>query len=330
MAPLSPALGEGAALHRQIYAEVREAVLAGRLAAGARLPSTRTLAEELGVSRNTVLTAFDQLLAEGYLEGKVGSGTYVARIGRGVAAMKKPARSVLSRRGEMIAGLRVTPARPHTAPRPFRPGQPDAGAFPVKIWARLAARQWRCGVRERLAYGESAGYRPLREAIAWYVGAARAARCDPEQVVIVSGAQQGLDLAARLLLDPGDAVWMEDPGYLGARGAFLAAGAKALATPVDLEGLDPAQAQAGGAVRLAYVTPSHQFPTGVTMSLRRRLALLEWARRASAWILEDDYYSEYRYAGRPIPCMQGLDKANRVVYVGSFSKTLFPSLRLRR
>ncbi len=326
-------------MHRQLYRELREAVLSGRLAPGSRLPSTRSLAGELHVSRNTVMGAFDQLLAEGYLEGKVGSGTYVAqklpedllhvhnRLPGSPGAA--PRDVVLSRRGAILASSPVIPPRPHRAPRAFRPGPGAYEQFPVRIWMRLLARRWRGPLRDMLAYGESAGYGPLREAIAAYARAARAVRCDASQVVVVSGSQQGLDLISRLLLDPGDPVWIEDPGYLGARGAMLGAGARLSPVPVDGEGL---MVSAGLArqpeARMVYVTPSHQFPLGVTMSLARRLALLEWVRRSGAWVVEDDYDSEFRYAGRPIAALQGLDFTGRVIYLGTLSKVLFPSLRL--
>jgi len=326
-------------MHRQLYRELREAVLSGRLPPGARLPSTRSIATELGVSRNTVMGAFDQLLAEGYLEGKVGSGTYVAeklpeellhaRSGLRAAAPQRPVGAELSRRGSVLASSPIVPPRPHRTPRAFRPGPGAFDHFPSRLWARLLAKRWRGPLREMLSYGESEGYRPLREAIAAYVRAARAVRCDPAQVVVVSGSQQGLDIIARLLLDPGDDVWIEDPGYLGARGALLGAGARLTPVPVDQEGLVVAEGIGRQPrARLVYVSPSHQFPLGVTMSLARRLALLEWVRQSGAWVIEDDYDSEYRYSGRPIAALQGLDFTGRVIYLGTFSKVLFPALRL--
>jgi GntR family transcriptional regulator/MocR family aminotransferase len=326
-------------MHRQLYRELREAVLGGRLPAGSRLPSTRTLAAELGVSRNTVMGAFDQLLAEGYLEGKVGSGTYVAEelpedLLQVRGDVKKPAPEIpagalLSKRGAVLASSPVIPPRPHRAPRAFRPGPGASEQFPARIWMRLLARRWRGPLRELLAYGEPAGYDPLRDAIASYLRAARAVRCTASQVVVVSGTQEGLDITARLLLDPGDAVWIEDPGYLGARGAFTGASARVCPVPVDKEGLVVQEGIARQPhARVVYVTPSHQFPLGVTMSLARRLALLEWVKRSGAWVIEDDYDSEFRYSGRPIAAMQGLDFTGRVIYAGTFSKVLFPSLRL--
>lgn len=326
-------------LYRQLYEALRQAILTGQLRAGRRLQSTRELAAELGVSRNTVMNAFEQLLAEGYLEGQVGSGTYVSRAlpddmlyARADAASVRGARRkgrALSGRGQIIAGtlMNASPVPGHT--RAFRLGTPALDAFPFDVWMKLTARHWRYPRRDLLGYGDSAGYAPLREAISEYLGAARAVRCAPDQVIITSGTQQALDLAARLLLDASDSVWIEDPGYLGARSTMVSAGARLVPVPVDDEGLDVAAgANICPSARLVYVSPSHHFPLGVTMSLARRLSLLEWASRAGAWILEDDYDSEYRYSGRPLAALQGLDKEGRVIYLGTFSKILFPSLRL--
>jgi GntR family transcriptional regulator / MocR family aminotransferase len=329
-------------LYRQVYDTIRAAILAARLRPGARLPSTRALAAELGSSRNTVLAAFQQLLAEGYVEGRVGSGTSVARTlpeallpsrpttARPPSAPARPGRRPrLSRRGAELLASPLLPGRATTEPRPFRPGVPAYDAFPFDRWARLVARRWRGVPRQLLDYGEPAGYRPLREAIATYLREARAVRCEAGQVIVVTGSQQAVDLAARVLLDPGDTAWVEDPGYPGARGALTAAGVRLAAVPVDGEGLDVAAgATTAREARLAYVTPSHQFPLGTTMSLNRRLALLEWASRVGAWVLEDDYDSEYRYRSRPLAALQGLDGAGRVIYVGTFSKVLFPALRI--
>jgi len=203
---------------------------------------------------------------------------------------------------------------------------PALDAFPRELWARMAARILRHPPTGLLNYGDAAGYPPLRHAIAEYLRAARGVRCSMEQVIVTAGSQQALDLSARLLLDPGDCAWVEDPGYMGARGAFLAAGVRPVPVPVDSEGLSvtDGESRAPGA-RMAHVSPSHQYPLGVTMSLARRMTLLDWARRKRAWIVEDDYDSEFRYAGRPLAALQGLDTANRVVYTGTFSKVLFPS-----
>jgi GntR family transcriptional regulator/MocR family aminotransferase len=330
--------GSRVPLHRQLYDGLREAILSGRLRPGARLPSTRVLAGDVGASRNTVLAAFGQLLAEGYVEGRVGAGTTVAgtlpetllRARPETAGTVHPGRRPrLSRRGALVVGAHEALARGATTARPFRPGLPGLEAFPFDLWTRLLARRWRRVPRQLLDYGDPAGYAPLREAIAAYLGEARAVRCEAAQVIVVTGAQQAVDLAARVLLDPGDTAWVEDPGYPGARGALVAAGIRLAPVPVDAEGLDVGRgARHAAGARLVYVTPSHQYPLGVTMSLHRRLALLEWASRSGAWILEDDYDSEYRYAGRPLAALQGLDAAGRVIYAGTFSKVLFPSLRL--
>ncbi|HEU5039468.1 MAG TPA: PLP-dependent aminotransferase family protein, partial [Gemmatimonadales bacterium] len=218
-------------------------------------------------------------------------------------------------------------ARGGSEPRPFRPGVPALDEFPRALWARLSSRRWRRA--PMLGYGDVSGFAPLREAIAEYVRAARGARCTPDQIVVVNGSQQGVDLAARVLLDPGDVVWMEDPGYGGARIALLAGGAELVPVPVDAEGLIVEQGrQLAPRARMAYVSPSHQFPLGVTMSAGRRLDLLRWAATAGAWVLEDDYDSEFRYDARPLASLQGMDEQGRVIYVGTFSKTLFPALRL--
>ena len=325
-------------LHQQLYQAVRGAILRGQLASGTRLPATRELARELGVARNTVMNAYEQLLAEGYLEGRSGSGTYVNRVLPAEMLQVQSTHSpplqqgqgrTLSRRGALLSATPASASRDSGKPIAFRPGLPALDTFPFDRWARLMARHWRQPPIDLLSYGSPAGYQPLREALAEHLRAVRGVRCAPDQVIVVSGSQQGLDLAARVLLDPGDAVWLEDPGYMGARGALTSAGAKIVPVPVDAEGLDVRAAIARSpTARLAYVTPSHQFPLGVTMSLPRRLALLDWAHRAGAWVLEDDYDSEYRYTGRPLPALQGLDGDNRTVYLGTLSKTLFPSLRL--
>jgi len=331
-------------LHRQLYEQLRETILTGRLQAGSRLPATRTLARDLDISRNTVTAAFDQLLAEGYLEGRVGAGTFVTSelpeealsvLGGPDGAGRtdtlqhlksSPRQRGLSRRGTQLAGLRRRRTRRGLA---FAPGVPELRNFPFDIWARLMARAWRRPPMDLMANTEPAGYMPLRRTIAEYVRTARGVRCEVEQVIIVSGAQQAIGLAAHVLLDEGDRALVEDPGYPGIRGALLAAGVKVVPVPVDAEGLDIATGEAKAPdARFVCVAPSHQYPLGVTMSLARRLALLDWAQRVDGWIIEDDYDSEYRYSGKPLAALQGLDRDNRVVYVGSFSKTMFPSLRL--
>jgi GntR family transcriptional regulator / MocR family aminotransferase len=326
-------------LHAQVYEQLRGAVLSGRLAPGIRLPSTRDLARDLGVARNTVLNAFDQLGAEGYLDGRVGDGTYVSaqvpddllRVGRRQRPAKRAGSGLesLSARGRRIATTSVGPGDYRGRPRPFRTSTPALDAFPYQLWSRLLARRWRRSGRELLTYGDPAGYRPLREAIARYLGAARGMRCDADCIVLTNGSLHAIDLAVNVLLDPGDAAWIEDPGFLGARGALANAGARLVPVPVDEEGMDvDAGIERCPGARLAYVTPSHQYPLGPTLSLRRRLALLAWARRTGAWVLEDDYDSEFRYTGKPLPALQGIDVDERVIYVGTFSKVLFPSIRV--
>jgi GntR family transcriptional regulator/MocR family aminotransferase len=338
-------------LHRQIYEGVRAGILAGRFAANARLPSTRVLASELGVARNTVVLAFEQLAAEGYLGARRGGGTRVRaavpdslisvhaprRAPRVVRETLRPANESVranlpARFAQLVARNPEIGVRRDGAIVPFALGMPAIDAFPFELWARLTARRWRSGA-VFLGSAATAGDEALRTAIAAYVTSSRGARCTPEQVFIVSGAQQALDLSARVLLEPGDPVWMEDPGYAGARAALAGAGARVIDVPVDGEGMDVSTGEREAPdARLAYVTPSHQYPLGTVMSASRRLSLLNWARRVNGWVLEDDYDSEFRYAGRPIPSLQGLDAerggAARVLYIGTFSKTLAPALRL--
>ncbi|MEM7584727.1 MAG: PLP-dependent aminotransferase family protein [Acidobacteriota bacterium] len=324
-------------LFRQVYLRIRELILDGTLPRGARLPSTRALATELALSRNTVLGAVEQLVAEGYLVSRVGDGTYVAadipedwespRRPRRRGPSAQPETPRLSERGERI---RSTPiGRDSTEVRPFTVGMPAIDEFPWAIWNRLWTRRSRDLDRAYLCYGDPAGYRPLREAIAAYLNAGRGVRCEADQVIVVSSSQQALDIAARVLIDPGDAAWLEDPGYLGARGALAAAGARIVPVPVDEHGLRVADGRRrAGDARLVSVTPSHQYPAGVTMSLARRLELLDWAADRGAWVLEDDYDSEFRFVGPPLAALQGLDRAGRVIYIGTFTKVIYPSLRL--
>ena len=327
-------------LYQQVYQRIRELILEGKLPRGARLPSSRTLADDLSLSRNTILVAIDQLVAEGYVESRLGDGTYVASsiaedVGtiarRATKPKPNPARPLkgrsLSNRGKAISETPI--GRDATNPRPFATGVPAVDQFPIDLWHQLLSRRSRRVSRENLCYGDPAGYRPLREAIATYLAGARGVQCEPDQIIINTSSQQALDIAVRVLTDPGDAVWLEEPGYLGARGAFTAAGLSLVPVPVDDDGL---QVETGIELapdaRLAYVTPSRQYPLGFTLSLARRFALLDWARSAGAWIIEDDYDSEYRYKGRPLAALQGLDNTARVIYVGTFTKVLFPSLRL--
>jgi GntR family transcriptional regulator/MocR family aminotransferase len=317
---------------RQLYEAIRAAILDGRLAAGLRLPSTRTLAADLDLARNTVLAAFEQLVAEGYVEARAGAGSRVAAFApETLSAVRPMVRAgtpketalTLSRRGRVLASP-IRRLGPNATA--FQPGLPALDRFPREDWARALARASRAAPDESLGYRHTTGLPALRAAIAAHVGATRGVRAEPDQVVMVAGAQAGLELVARMATDPGDDVWVEDPGYLGARAAFEAAGARPVPVPVDAEGMMVAGGR--GTPRLVYVTPSHQYPLGVTMSLPRRLALLEAARAAGAWVLEDDYDSEIRHAGRPLNSLQGLDRSGRVIYMGTFAKTMFPGLRL--
>lgn len=324
-------------LFQQIYEGLRQAILSNRLQVGVRLPSSRLLAKELKVARNTVMAVYDQLIAEGYLQGKSRTGTFVAEnipvelLETRIAQI--PAKSTvlrqIAKRGRSFRETSFWFTSIHDAPRAFQMGFSAIDEFPIEIWARITSRRLRTMPRKLLDYCETNGYPPLREEIAKYLTASRGVRCESSQVIIVAGSQQGLDLIARVLLDQGDEVWIEDPKYNGAEGALLGAGAKLIHVPVDSEGLSIKQGkQLSKNPRLAYITPSHQFPLGVVMSLSRRLELLEWANKNSAWIVEDDYDSELRYDGKPLMTLQGLDNDNRVIYVGTFSKVLFPSLRL--
>ena len=334
--PLSlPAAAPGTALYRWLYEQLRTAILDGRLHPGSRLPATRDLAASYRLSRATIVAAFEQLKSEGYIEGRTGSGTYVSKVLPeellNVDDVRKERRLphkriVLSAYAKRLQPFRALPAQPVRA---FRANQSALDLFPTSLWAQVAARRLRRASTKLLAGGETLGYRPLREAVAEYLNTSRGVKCTADQVLIVSGAQEGLDRTARLLLDPGESAWIEEPGYPGAAAVLRAAGAKICGVSVDHEGL---QLEAGirrwPRPKLVYVTPAHQFPLGVTMSLRRRLAVLEWARKSGVLIFEDDYDSEYRYSGRPVPALQGLDRAGVVIFGGSFSAVMFPALRL--
>lgn len=332
-------------LHQQLYSQLRQAVLDGRLAADTRLPSSRLLAEEAGCSRNTVLSAYEQLIAEGYIVGRVGAGSYVSRVlpedlqpnssrARGPAVAPQDAGAeVAPELGTQAQAILASSGqqRPTGLPAfaPFSVGAPDGRHFPFDVWGRLAGRFWRAPDPLLLKQGDPAGLPELRQAIADYLGAVRSLTVSPEQIFITSGSQQALTWACRLLLDPGDGVWIEDPGYSGFRAPLLAAGAEPFPVSVDQDGLVLEEALAGPQARLAVVAPARQFPTGATLSLARRLELLRWARAAGGWIVEDDYDSEYRYAGRPLAPMQSLSEgAERVLYIGSFSKVLFSGIRM--
>ncbi len=322
----------GKPAYRQLYEALRSEILDGRLSPGARLPATRDLARQYQLSRGTIVNAFELLKSEGYLEGSIGSGTYVSKIlpdelfrvetGREAPLQRRPRRRLSS----YAKRVRLFPFEPRPA-RAFRANIPALDLFPTSLWAQISARRLRQVSTNVLSGCDPMGYRPLREAITDYLTTSRGVRCTPEQIAIVSGVQEALDLAARIFLNPGDRVCMENPGYIGAAMVFESVGARISAISLDGEGMELRATSLRGA-RLIYVTPGHQFPLGISMSLARRLQLLEWARKSGALIFEDDYDSEYRYSGRPVPALQGLDRNGSVLFAGSFSKVLFPSLRL--
>jgi len=327
--PLSRA---GGPLFQQVYRGIRHAILSGTMSAGDRLPSTRDLAEQLGISRTVVLLAYELLMTEGYIAGRGGSGTYVSEgLAANVASAKrKQARLRLSRLGN--AATASISAVDTPLPRPVAPrynfiyGRSDLATFPFALWRRMLLRQTRKGSTRQFDYGSATGDAELREAICAQLRRSRAVVCDPSEVIVVNGSQQALDLVMRVLVEPGDAVAIEDPHYNGISEALRVAGARLRPVPVDREGLNPKflPDDAG----MVYVTPSHQFPTGAILSLERRLALLDWARRRNAVIIEDDYDGEFHYGGRPLESLQGLDREGRIVYIGTFSRTVFPSLRI--
>ena len=329
----------GESLSGWLFRELRAAILEGRLKPGALIPPTRALAAQHGLARGTVVRVFEQLISEGYLEARVGSGTSVNRKlpddffrapAKHQAATKAAVRGSLSERGKRLAVspfLALTP--PQRRSRAFCANHPSVSHFPLELWGRLGSRRLRLASRGMLSAGDVMGYPPLREAIAAHVCFTRGVVCNADQVMVVSGTQQALDLVTRIVLDPGDAAWMEDPGYPGAAAILRANGAKLVPVPVDASGLCVEEGlKRAPKARFAFVTPAHQFPLGVTLSLERRLRLLEWSRTSGAWIFEDDYDSEFRFAGRPLAALQGLAPEGNVLFAGSFSKMLFPSLRL--
>ena len=317
-----------APLYERVYLTLRDRILGGQLLTGERLPSSRALADDLGVSRNVVLIAYDKLLSEGYTETKAGSGTFVRALTL-PTQIQTATDLKLSDYGNRAVEVRPrSPYAEQTAlPYNFRYGLTPPDEQLARLWKRSLAKQ---ALSVPLDYQNPAGYLPLRRALASYLGRARGVVASAEQILITGGSQQALDLSARVLLNPGDTVLLEDPHYQGARLVFQARGAKLHYAKVDHEGLRvPDAVEEKVAAKLAYVTPSHQFPSGAVLSLKRRLELLEWAHKNEAFILEDDYDSEFRYHGKPIPAIQGLTQAKgRVIYMGTFSKLLFPSLRL--
>jgi GntR family transcriptional regulator/MocR family aminotransferase len=337
MRPLSmelviPLSKTGEPFFRQIYKGMRQAILTGALPAGNRLPSTRDLAEQLGVSRTVVLLAYNQLLDEGFAAGRGGSGTFVPE-GLGRSAPKRQRRAAklrLSRYGYAAAEAGESVDSPRPSPLPVRYdfafGRSAIDSFPLEYWRRTLLRHVRQAPVRAFEYGQAAGSLVLREAICAHLGRSRAVVCDPSEVIVVNGSQQAIDLVARVLVERGDRVAIEDPQYNGAREVLRAAGAQLLPVPVDCDGLNPAKLpkQAG----LVFVTPSHQFPTGAILPLARRIALLDWARRKNSIIVENDHDGEFRYEGRPVESLQGLDTEGRIVYLGTFSRAIFPALRI--
>jgi GntR family transcriptional regulator / MocR family aminotransferase len=338
--PIALDLSGPTPMYRQLYEWFLRSILAGQLRPGQRVPSTRNLAGELKISRIPVSIAYEQLRAEGYLETFVGAGTCVVRsipadafkpaFGKLGEAAPQLSQSKAPRMVSRRVALMRTPAQSWSNKLvAFRVNLPALEHFPTGVWSKLINRHSRRPSRQSMAYGDALGIMPLREAIAEYLGAVRAVRCTASQILVTTGSQQGLQLSAQVLLDANARVWIEEPGYPGARQALLMAGAKLVPVPVDQEGLNVAEGMrlARGA-QAVYITPSHQYPTGVTMTATRRMLLLNWAAQSGAWIIEDDYDSEYRFGGRPIPSLQGLDTGERVIYVGTFSKVMFPALRL--
>lgn len=339
-------------LHRQLYEGIRDGILNGRLSRGEKMPSSRTLAELLSVSRATVTMTYQCLLSEGYLEATIGSGTYICRTlpeesfqisqeqKRALSRKKVPADAParlpnwhlrnLSAYGRQLLDQPWLSSAQEEPAIQFSFGRPDWESFPVKRWLSLLNKHLKESSNNELDFpGHASGYLPLRKAIVSYLSRARALTCTPEQVIIVNGSQQALDLVARVLVERGDKVGIEEPGYLGAYKALAVTGGKLVPLSVDAAGLKTdALPGFGRELKLMYVTPSHQFPKGVVLSLPRRLELLSFAQRTGTFIVEDDYDSEFRYGGRPIPALAGLDSALSVIYIGTFSKVLFPALRL--
>jgi GntR family transcriptional regulator/MocR family aminotransferase len=325
-------------LWKRIYLGIRNCVLNNKLPFGTELPSTRQMASELGISRNTVISAYEQLKSEGYLESRKGSGTFVSRLFSDsphktpIIAEEKDSLSQsppLSKRGHDIENLSVTFNRYQISPRPFQHNIPALEHFPFAIWKKLVTKKISNGSYRLFLYGDPAGYLPLREALCQYLTQSRGVVCTSEEVIITNGTQQSLDLLNKVIFDPGDSVIFEDPGHPGAKSAFITNSVRTIPTLLDqsglrIDGLDNLDQK----VKAIYITPSHQYPSGITMSLERRLKILLFARNNNLWIIEDDEDSEFRYESAPLPALQGLQSPERVIYVGSFSKKLFPGLRL--
>ncbi|UKV13492.1 PLP-dependent aminotransferase family protein [Thalassospiraceae bacterium SW-3-3] len=325
--------------YRRLYLGIRQAILDGRLHPGEKLPASRDLAKSLGISRNTVVTSFDLLVSEGYLETRIGAGSFVASSlpDREMMATTEPASTNQRAKTANLPRLSQSATRMlaydrrfprFRVARPFNPATPDLDAFPFDLWARLLRRSWRAPALDLTIPVDPLGMPALRGEVAKWLRQSRGVKCDADQVMIVSGAQQALDLIARALVDPGDVIATEDPGYEGIRGVLAASGATLLPIPVDADGLQVDRLDQGAPARIVVTTPSRNYPLGTTLSLARRLALLAWADAHDAWIVEDDYDSDYRYDGPPLSSLQGLDRQNRVLYVGTFSRVLFPGIRL--
>lgn len=326
----------GDCMHRDLYELIKCEILGGTLSGGSRLPPSRVLGRELGVSRNTVLYAYDQLLAEGYVSATVGRGTFVAHVPLRPASLSRdradPVRerhtassTALSSRGTELLARKRASSRQWGA---FVAGVPDVTLFPRQAWLRILNRHWRRPSAETLSYSTVGGHPALRRALAEHLHLARSVRCEPEQILITSGIHQAIDVVSRLLGDPGDQAWMEDPGYWGTRSVLASTGIEIVPVPVDADGMSPSEALLNGPPpRFIFTTPSHQYPLGMSMSVARRLMLINYARRNGCWVIEDDYDSEFRFEGRPLASLQGLDNDERVIYMGTFSKTLFPAIR---
>ncbi|MFZ6862029.1 PLP-dependent aminotransferase family protein [Undibacterium sp. Ji67W] len=321
-------------VNRQVYQIIREAVLAGMLPVGLQLPSSRDLAKELGMSRKTVTHAYEQLIAEGYIETRRGAGSFIADTVPDQIAELPPENKIdknaetsngLSRRGQQLVSNAGVNDLQWGA---FMPGVPDVTLFPNRIWSRLQNKVWRRSRVELLTYGQAGGHLPLREAVADYLRVARSVNCTPQQVLITTGIHQSIDLIIKLLGESGDRAWVEDPCYWGIRSVLQSQGIKPVALPVDAEGMCLQAKDLRFPPRFIVVTPSHQYPLGPVMSLSRRRTLLEYAASQQAWIIEDDYDSEFRYGSRPLASLQGMDVHQRVLYMGTFTKTMFPGLRI--
>ena len=322
-----------APVFRQIYLALRSAILSGTLRPATKLPSTRELAVQLGVSRSAVVAAFEQLLAEGYASGRKGAGTFIASdLPEPFAAIhgRKPRPASVAGTAASFRGIDdFVDVTAQSDERPFNLGRTLVDARTAELWRKLSARSLRSFGRQHLGYGDPRGTLELRKSVCEYLQASRAVRCEPEQVVITAGTQQALDIIIRVMQGPDKEVWIEDPGYSLTRLALVAAGAKVCPVPVDQHGVNVTEGiRRAPKARAVFITPSHQFPKGVALSMARRLELLAWARESGGWIVEDDYASEFRYGGRPLASLQGLDEAGRVIYIGTFNKALFPGLRL--